>query len=76
MVGQVKWYVYSDQTISKRGFEDRYFREMMKTQGSETILTTATLEKWLDGEWDLMEGCLGWLHSESFKLNKGNPGGV
>jgi len=50
-VTQMRWYVYSTTIVSKQGFQDRYFREMLLALNPKAVfITTQELSSYVSAE--------------------------
>ena len=70
---QVTWYIYGNQRISKRTFEDPYFRRMMTVSGTQNMMNRANLLKWVRAEYEIFLLYLRFLIKKALDFAYGNP---
>ena len=74
------WYIYSNQRISKRTFEDEPFRNMLQKyyslgggKGTAPFLTIKGLSKYVNGEFECFLQYARFACDEMIKFTEGNP---
>ena len=79
LTAQARWYVYSAQHISKRGFEDDYFIRMIKAANlaggdrDTPVLTTYKLKQYVRAEFNCFLFCLVLICGEKWRESHGFP---